>query len=93
MGQDKIINILQSKFLKASQLIRKDYLLHFLFGAVIATPLVIVLRPTYAMPILIVIALAKELAWNKVYGTEISIKDVICTVAPGILLILVKILG
>ena len=93
MGQYKIIHILQSKFVKASEFFRKDYLLHFLFGAVIATPLVIILRPTYAMPILVVIALAKEISWWKVYGSEISIKDVAYTVAPGILLILVKLLG
>jgi hypothetical protein len=89
----KIVDIFQNTFVGMTKIFRQDYLLHFFVGMVIATPMVIFLSPMEAIGFMTFIAIGKEVVWSQVYKIGASWQDVLFTVAPAAILILVKLLG
>tara|TARA_R100000541_G_scaffold53044_1_gene60908 strand:+ start:838 stop:1116 length:279 start_codon:yes stop_codon:yes gene_type:complete len=85
-----IIYKLQLIFEQLAAVLRQDYLLHFLFGMVIAVPIIITMSSLTAFFIMVFVAIIKEIAWSYVYKSPASIQDVLFTITPVLLLILVK---
>ena len=84
------INLLQNLFVKLSENLRQDYLLHFIFGTFIAFPMVVYLPMYQVICFMFFIAAGKEIAWAYTFKTPPSIKDIIFTLLPLLPLLIVK---
>ena len=73
-------------------LIPQDKLLHFFYGSLIATPIVVLLPTLHAVCIMIFISIGKEIIDAKMRFSLPSFMDALFTFLPTLLLLAVKLI-
>jgi len=89
----KIMKNIIKKILILMSLIQKDKLLHFFYGSIIATPLVIWGTTIEAICFMIFISIGKEIIDAKFRYSPPSVFDALFTFFPTLLLLSVKLLS
>ena len=74
-------------------LIPQDKLLHFFYGSLIATPIVILLPTLHAVCLMIFISMTKEIVDSLLKFSPPNFLDAIFTFAPTLLLLAVKLIN
>ena len=74
-------------------LIPQDKLLHFFYGSIIATPIVILLPTLHAVCLMIFISMTKEIVDSLLKFSPPNFLDAIFTFAPTLLLLAVKLIN
>lgn len=73
--------------------IPKDKLLHFFYGSLIATPIVILLPTLHAVCLMVFISMTKEIVDSLLKFSPPNFLDAIFTFAPTLLLLSIKLLN
>ena len=74
-------------------LIPQDKLLHFFYGSIIATPIVILLPTLHAVCLMIFISMTKEIVDSLLEFSSPNFLDAIFTFVPTLLLLAVKLIN
>ena len=74
-------------------LIPQDKLLHFFYGSLIATPIVILLPTLHAVCLMVFISMTKEIVDSLLKFSPPNFLDAIFTFAPTLLLLAVKLIN
>jgi hypothetical protein len=74
-------------------LIPQDKLLHFFYGSIIATPIVILLPTLHAVCLMIFISMTKEIVDSLLKFSPPNFLDAIFTFVPTLLLLAVKLIN
>ena len=85
-----IMSKLQRVFEKLAAFLRHDYLLHFLFGTMIASTLIILFDWEVAVFFTILTGILKEYIWAFTLKGKVSLMDMIFTALPLIPVLLIK---
>ena len=74
-------------------LIPQDKLLHFFYGSLIATPIVVLLPTLHAVCLMIFISIGKEIIDSVLKFSPPNFLDVVFTFVPTLLLLAVKLIN